>query len=63
MKVIICERKNNSIVVEYPMHLQNVDGIPTKDDDYIKEAWKAAVEDLKVDPDRMENYYFKFFHE
>ncbi|BBM03962.1 hypothetical protein [Microbulbifer sp. GL-2] len=57
MNVKILEKETGRIVATYPININGLHYQPTESD-YISEAWKCAIEDRAVDPDKKTSYSF-----
>lgn len=58
MKVSIIDKRTNRVVCVVPVTMRSVDGSQFSEDDYICEAWLAAVNDSVVDEKSMDYYTF-----
>ncbi len=57
MRVRICNRKTGKIITDIPVFVQGMNYTPTQEQ-YWEEAWRCAVEDKSVVPDRKSDYEF-----
>lgn len=57
MDVSIIETKTGGLVAILPIILQGMDYTPSEAE-YFTEAWRCAVEDKAVDPNRRDEYSF-----
>ncbi len=55
MDVLVIENKSSNLIAKIPIHLLGLDFIPSEQD-YFSEAWKCAVEDKFVEPNRRHEY-------
>jgi hypothetical protein len=57
--VQVIDKKTGKVVAKYPISLRGENYSPT-DDEYFKEAWKAAIEDAAVQAKDEDKYSFAF---
>jgi hypothetical protein len=55
--VTIVEIKSGKVVGRYPISLGGLNYTPSQDE-YVEEAWRAAVEDNSVKADERQSYRF-----
>jgi len=58
MNVLISERKTGRLVANVPVVLGGM-GYTPSEGEYFNEAWRCAVEDRSVDPDKKADYAFE----
>jgi hypothetical protein len=58
MNVVINRSSDSKVIVRYEIHLAGDDTTPP-DDAYFDEAWKRAITDRLVEPDRRADYGFQ----
>ena len=58
MNVVINRRADQHVIVRYEIHLADEETTPPQQA-YFDEAWKRAVSDRLVDPDRRADYGFQ----
>lgn len=61
MDVSIIETKTGKLVATLPIILQGMDYTPSEEE-YFTEAWRCAVDDKAVDPNRRDEYSFQLVH-
>lgn len=61
MDVTIIETKTGKLVARIPVVLQGL-GYTPSELEYFATAWKCAVDDKTVDPDRRDEYSFQLGH-
>lgn len=61
MNVLIIDTKNGTEVATIPVILNGMNYTPSEQD-YFNEAWRCAVEDNIVDPNRRFEYRFQLVH-
>lgn len=57
MRVQIRDKKTGKIITDIPVIFQGMNYAPTQEQ-YLEEAWRCAVEDKSVVPDRKSDYEF-----
>jgi hypothetical protein len=58
MDVLISEVKTGRVVARVPVVIGGIGYTPTEAE-YFAEAWRCAVDDKSVDPDRKKEYRFE----
>jgi len=58
MNVLIVETQTGRLAANIPVVLQGMNYTPTEQE-YYAEAWRCAVDDRSVDPNRKNDYTFK----
>lgn len=61
MDVSIIETKTGKLVATLPIILQGMNYTPSEEE-YFTEAWRCAVDDKAVDPNRRDEYSFQLVH-
>jgi len=58
MQVEIIEIKSNKVAASVPIVLEGMSRIPSEPE-FFAQAWRTAVEEKSVDPERRDDYRFR----